>query len=271
LFFANFNAEHALIKNEDNMSFKDHFSNKSRTYASARPTYPPTLYEFLSQVAPFHSHAWDCATGNGQAAIGLAEYFDNISATDASAQQIAHAIPHPKVSYQVALAEKSGLHDRSVDLVTVGTALHWFDLEKFYQEVDRVLKPRGVLAAFGYGFIEAPPEIAEILNTFAGETMLDFWPPEAILNWKDRYQSFPFPYPELDAPQFKISLQWHIQQLKDFVSSWSSVTRYQEKHGRDPTHDFFEELERRWGPPGSVRTIIWPLHMRIGRKTVARH
>lgn len=251
------------------MSFKDHFSDKSKAYAKSRPTYPAELYRYLTGLAPGHEQAWDCATGSGQAAIGLASFFNKVIATDASPEQIEQAMPHQQVSYHVALAEESGLPDHSVELVTVGTALHWFDLEKFYHEVDRVLKPGGILAAFGYGFIEEPPRIAEVLNKFAGETMLDYWPREAILNWKDRYQSFPFPFPEIEAPAFKITLQWDLQQLKDFVSSWSSVIRYKKDHGHAPTPDFFEELEKQWGEPGSARTIVWPLHMRIGRKAPA--
>ena len=57
-------------------NFEDHFSKHSEQYAQHRPHYPDEIYAYLASIAPGHSLAWDCGTGNGQAAIGLAKYFD---------------------------------------------------------------------------------------------------------------------------------------------------------------------------------------------------
>src|SRR6266852_6241589 len=54
------------------MSFKDHFSKQAPDYAKFRPKYPPELFEYLGGIAPQQKMAWDCATGNGQAAVALA-------------------------------------------------------------------------------------------------------------------------------------------------------------------------------------------------------
>lgn len=43
------------------------------------------------------------------------------------------------------------LDNETVDLITVGQALHWLDVSKFYKEVERVLKKKGILAVYGYG------------------------------------------------------------------------------------------------------------------------
>ncbi|TXH78069.1 MAG: class I SAM-dependent methyltransferase, partial [Thiothrix sp.] len=120
--------------------FKDHFSNVAKTYANYRPQYPAELYTWLANISPSTESVWDCACGTGQASLGLAEHFQQVIATDASAQQIAVAEPHPKIEWRVASAEASGLADHSVDLITVAQALHWFDLEQFYAEAQRVLK-----------------------------------------------------------------------------------------------------------------------------------
>ncbi|NJN88139.1 MAG: class I SAM-dependent methyltransferase [Leptolyngbyaceae cyanobacterium SL_7_1] len=126
-----------------NPTFKDHFSDHAQNYAKYRPGYPTVLFDYLATLVERPEVAWDCATGNGQAALGLAAHFPTVYATDASAEQIAHAFPHERIHYRVASAESSGLANCSVDLVTVGLALHWFDRERFYQEVQRVVKPGG--------------------------------------------------------------------------------------------------------------------------------
>src|SRR5262245_44204049 len=91
------------------MSFKDHFSQQANAYAKYRPLYSADLFEYLAALAPARDTAWDCATGNGQAAIGLALYFARVLATDASAQQIAQATPHERVEYRVAVAERTDI------------------------------------------------------------------------------------------------------------------------------------------------------------------
>src|SRR5262245_17105937 len=128
------------------LGFKDHFSKQAAGYAQFRPRYPQDLFEYLGSIAPSRQLAWDCATGNGQAAIGLASVFDRVIATDASEKQIANAQPHGTVEYRVAPAEKSGIGSETLDLIMVAQALHWFDLNRFYSEVSRVLKPEGILA-----------------------------------------------------------------------------------------------------------------------------
>src|ERR1043165_3827980 len=117
------------------MTFKDHFSKQASDYAKFRPRYPRELFEYLGSVAPSRRMAWDCATGNGQAAVELAELFNRVIATDASQKQIANAQPHERVEYRVEAAEASGIESGSVDLIMVAQALHWFDRRRFYEEV----------------------------------------------------------------------------------------------------------------------------------------
>src|ERR671914_2250230 len=103
------------------------FATEAARYAHLRPTYPEELFAFLSTTVASREAAWDCATGNGQAATHLAGYFGQVIATDESAEMIAQAPRDPKISYRVAKAEDSGLEEGSIDLVTVASAIHWFD------------------------------------------------------------------------------------------------------------------------------------------------
>src|SRR5207302_8895398 len=67
------------------------FTTQSKLYAEFRPDYPLALFEFIAASAAGHQLAWDCATGSGQAAVGLARHFDRVIATDVSREQISNA------------------------------------------------------------------------------------------------------------------------------------------------------------------------------------
>src|SRR4051794_17017875 len=103
-------------------SFQDNFSRQSSIYLKYRPTYPDELFDYLSSLCNEHTLAWDCGTGNGQAATSLTKYFDHVFASDPSQAQINNAIRHPKIKYAVEVAESSSLLNKSADLLTVANA-----------------------------------------------------------------------------------------------------------------------------------------------------
>ncbi len=149
-------------------AFKDYFSGHATDYRAFRPAYPRELFAVLADTAPRRELVWDCGTGNGQAAVALAEHFKKVFATDASADQVKNAEPHQRVEYAVAPAEKCPLTDHCADLVTVAQALHWFEFDKFYAEVRRVCRPGGLLAAWTYDLHSVSPTIDVVLNRLAG-------------------------------------------------------------------------------------------------------
>ncbi|MCP4377042.1 MAG: class I SAM-dependent methyltransferase, partial [bacterium] len=205
--------------------FKDHFSDQSGDYLRYRPSYPGALFAFLAEIPPMQHRAWDCATGSGQAAHGLSTHFERVIATDASAAQIDSAVPAANVHYRVAPAEASGLPDRSVDLVTVAQALHWLDLERFYGEVRRVLKPGGLLAVWSYNLLRTDPAIDAEVDAFYSHTVGPYWPPERRLV-ESGYRDLPFPFPELDTPPFAMTARWRLEQLLGYLGTWSATKRY---------------------------------------------
>ncbi len=244
-------------------AFKDHFSAASDRYAAYRPDYPAALFAWLASLCAERDTAWDCATGSGQAALGLAPHFRQIVATDASAEQIAHAHPHPAVVYRVASAETSGLADHSVDLVTVAQAAHWFDLPRFYAEVTRVLKPAGVLAMWSYGRMVLPGEMDAPFQHFYAETIGPYWPPERALI-DDAYRSLDFPFAEIEATDFFIEVEWNLPRLAAYLSTWSAVKRFQDAQGHDPLQALMAELSPLWGDADTAKKLQWPLFLRVG-------
>jgi SAM-dependent methyltransferase len=215
------------------MTFKDHFSGHADGYEAFRPTCPPDLFDDLASLAPSHDLAWDCATGNGQAAYGLTPHFRAVIATDASAGQVAQARPHERVRYLVSPAERSPLADRSVDLVTAAQALHWIDLPCFYDEVRRVCRPGAVLACWCDQLHAIDPQVDGVVCRYYAETVGPYWPPERLLV-EAGYRTLPFPFEELDPASFRMSLRWDLARLMGYLGTWSSSQRYQADRGRDP-------------------------------------
>ena len=247
-------------------AFHDHFSGHAPDYRTYRPNYPPELFAYLKSLAPNAARVWDCGTGNGQAAVALAEHFPGVFATDASAEQIAQAEVHPRVTYAVAPAEKCPLPHGSVELVTVAQALHWFDFDPFYAEVRRVCKPGGVIAAWTYDLHSCWPEIDPILQRLQDEFVGPYWPPERKYVTAS-YRTIPFPFADVPAPPFAMTAEWTLAEMLGYMNTWSATKRFIQTHGFNPVERLTPEFAVMWGDPAGRRTVRWAFHTRIGRVT----
>jgi SAM-dependent methyltransferase len=243
-------------------SFKDHFSDQSAAYAQHRPTYPDDLFQFLADQCDKHALALDCATGNGQAAIGLASHFDRVVATDASAAQVAAAIPNDGVEYRVARAEDNGLPDHSVDLLAVGQALHWFDFGLFFAEAERTIRPGGLLATWCYGLCLVSEDIDRVVDRLYAEIVEDFWPPERRIV-ENAYADIRYPAELLTVPDFYMRARWSIDDMLGYLGTWSACKRYAAHHGQDPVAVIEAQLRDAWSDGGSVQCeVVWPVQVR---------
>jgi SAM-dependent methyltransferase len=250
------------------MSFKDHFSRQAADYAIFRPGYPRELFDYLGSIAPGRQLAWDCGTGNGQAAVGLASVFDRVIATDASEKQISNAEPHERVEYRVAPAENADIPSGMVDLIMVAQALHWFDLDRFYDEARRVLRPGGILAASAYNLLRIEPAIEEVVKRYYYEVVGPFWPPERKL--VEQFANLPFPFQTIDPPKFDMTASWDLDHLIGYLGTWSSTQRFVAAKGSDPLKQITDDLRIAWGNRRQMRKIVWPLILRIGVKEGGR-
>jgi len=243
-------------------SFKDHFSGHSGSYATHRPTYPDALFSFLADCCEQHNLAWDCATGNGQAARALTPFFDKVIATDASDAQIKAAEGDPKVEYRIARAESSGLDDATVDLITVAQALHWFDIPGFLNEAQRVLKPGGVLAVWSYDRCTVNADCDQVINKLYADIVAPYWPPERELV-EEGYQSIELPMPLISAPEFAMKAHWGVEEMRGYLLTWSASQRFIKDRGSDPLALIDGSLRIIWGK--ERRDVVWPLNIKIGR------
>lgn len=245
--------------------FKDHFSGHAGDYAAYRPTYPASLFEWLAQESPGRTLAWDCACGNGQAAVSLAAYFERVYATDASPEQIREAAAHPRVEYAVAGAEHSGLPDGSVDLLTVAQAYHWFDHDAFHTEAVRVLRPGGVMAVWAYSLAQIDDRVDDVMFELFDERLAGYWPPERTYV-DNGYRDLELPFAQLESPSFEMTAEWTLTVLLSYLGTWSSVRRYITSNGIDPVEDLRGAFTTAWGRGDSPRQVRWPLILRACRK-----
>lgn len=243
------------------MTFRDHFSPVAGGYALHRPDYPAALYDALVALAPGHKRAWDCGTGNGQAAVALSRHFDHVVASDASATQLAEAAAAPGVDYVRASASASPIRGRSIDLVTVAQALHWFDLDAFFGECRRVLVRGGVLAAWGYTLLHVTPEVDALIEEFAYVTVGPWWPPERKLI-DTGYMTVAFPFEPAPLPPFFIERVTSADAILGYLGTWSATLRCRQATGEDPVAAIAPRLREAWGP--DPRVARWPLFVHAG-------
>lgn len=194
----------------------------------------------------------------------MASRFALVYATDPSAPQIANAEARPNIDYRVEAAEHCGLADASADLVSVAQPLHWFDHARFYAEVQRVLKPRGVLAAWTYADCRVEPAIDAVKDRLYVELTGPYWPPERA-HVDSGYRSLPFPFEEIASPPFAMSMQWTIGQFLAYLRSWSTTQHYLRDKGEDPVALVEADLRAAWGNADAPREVRWDFHLRCGR------
>lgn len=243
-------------------AFKDHFSAQAGAYQQHRPDYPAALFDWLAAAAPARQLAVDVATGNGQAAVALAERFERVIATEPSAAQLREARPHPRVEYREERAEAIRVDAASVDLLVAAQAAHWFDWPRFADEATRVLRAGGVLAIWSYGNCLVTPAIDALVADFSRDVVGPYWPRERHVV-EEGYAGLSLPFPELGHPGFEMTTRWDARAMLAYLDTWSSVRRCRTATSRDPLALLAGPLAEAWGP--GPRDMRWPLALRAGR------
>ncbi|MET4081140.1 ubiquinone/menaquinone biosynthesis C-methylase UbiE [Pedobacter sp. UYP30] len=242
---------------------KDNFSMQSAEYALYRPNYPKALYDFLFDLVPSKDCAWDCATGNGQVARVLAQQFKMVQATDISENQLKKALELPNVSYRVAAAEEPIFENNQFDLITVGQAVHWFNFDAFYAQVNRTLKPNGVLAIFGYGLMTIDKALDAVIWKLYEQILGKYWDVERKYI-EENYTSIPFIFEEIKTPELQITTTWTFDELIGYLNTWSALQHYKKANERNPIELILTELKEAWGD-AAKKEVIFPVLLRVGK------
>jgi len=244
------------------MEYIQHFAHGAENYQKYRPDYPTALFQYMASLCE-HELAWDCATGNGQAALPLSSYFQEVVASDINQQPLNAALQKDNLSYYCWPAEQTELKDSCVDLITVAQALHWFDLPSFYAEADRVGKPRGIIAAWCYSLGSVTPPVDSVIAKLYHDILGDiYWPKERRYIDND-YKTIPFPYKKIKTPSFVAEKLYNFHDLVGYLNTWSAVKEYQQRQQQNPVDLILPELQAAWGAE-QIHTMRWPIHLLVG-------
>lgn len=245
------------------MESTDHFSSHSEIYSAYRPVYPQPLYDFILRHVEARESAWDCGTGNGQVARVLCRHFKKVFATDISQQQIDQGTRASNIFYSIERAEKTSFEDSQFNLITVAQALHWFQADKFFDEVRRTGSPGGLIAVWGYDLLNISAEIDNLFLKFYHETVGPYWNQSRKLV-ESRYEGIPFPFEAIAAPGFEIVVEWTPEHFEGYLTSWSATQKFISINGFNPAPAFVRSLGPVW-PSGMTKKVTFPLFLKLGR------
>lgn len=252
-----------------------HFGGYASEYSRFRPTYPERLFVRLREVAGREARVLDCCTGSGQAAVGLRRAFDRVVASDVSPRQLAAAPRLPDLLYVAAAAEDTPFAPGTFDLVTVGQALHWLDFDRFFAEVRRIVRPRGVLAAWCYDLARVPPAPGEgrgqergaedeAVHRLYGRILGAHWLPERRFV-ETAYATISVPFEPIETTELRMERRWSLAELLGYLRTWSAARIYAEERGTDPVALVEPELAAAWGDADRRRVVEWPVTLRLFR------
>ena len=243
---------------------KDLFSERSDLYARYRPTYPKELYDYILSFVKEKNIAWDCATGNGQAAVALADHFNKVIATDISAAQIEKAKVKDNIEYLVCPAESTPFDENTFDLVTVAQAYHWIKWNEFKNEVFRVCKSRAIIAVWVYyNHTTGNKKVDDVIHDFYENVTKSYWDDERKFV-EEMYSTVEFNYELLPLKNFETILEWRREDLLGYIASWSAIQKYIKLNGHSPIPIIEEEIKKLW-PEGEVKKVVFPIYLKLGR------
>ncbi|XP_074654569.1 putative methyltransferase DDB_G0268948 [Tubulanus polymorphus] len=264
---------------------KDHASR----YAQARFSYPAdlkdTILDLLTENTDFRPpfcQLIDVGCGSGQSTPLFADHFDRLIGLDVSQAQIEEANTrntYANIKYLIGDASSLPVEDESTEIITAATAVHWFDIPKFYEEVRRMLKPGGVLALWGsalkHGSIEC---VDNAQRSKAATDTLRQIVDEEWAGWGRKNANKGHYIHEL-KPCFQTEKRYNTkvavkQTLDEFILYMSTFSSFEKIQQSDKTRDYSAEIKNRFlnalGYPESAGdtklTVSVPLYCLFTKK-----
>jgi len=145
----------------------DKFTGKAFTYEKFRPEYPYRFIEYLFSTIGLSEDSIisDIGSGTGILSRQLLEEGRRVFCVEPN-EDMRKTAEKNLFSYQNFIsvngsAEQTTLQDKSIDCITVAQAFHWFNVEKFKQECQRILKRSGKVVLVWNSRVADSPLVVE--------------------------------------------------------------------------------------------------------------
>lgn len=195
-------------------------------YLKGRPQYHSLVIgkikEFL-KIDRNLSFALDVGCGTGFSSIVLKELSEKVVGLDISAEMLGLAKRKKGVEYILASAESLPLCAGKFDLITVSQAIHWFDRRKFFEEADRILKPKSWIVAYDNYFLGQMPDNPDFNDWYKEEFLKKFpTPPRAELSFETKSEN-PKYFVLVEENWHENTIELSPKEIVDFLITLTNV------------------------------------------------
>lgn len=212
-------------------------ASHARIYSKFRPTYPKALLDILTgylvRSGSDQDTVVDIGCGSGQSTFYLQDSFKHCIGVDISKAQVQEAQKkceemHCKnVEFRVGNGMDLPMETASANAVTIAQAWHWMaNLEKFYSECKRILKPHGCLAVYGYGNVHLKNELCnQLVRDFYKNTLTGCWHKERC-HIDNEYAEVDLPFSNVERHDIEMPKTYTVEDFIGYVSTWSGYEKY---------------------------------------------
>ena len=176
-------------------------------------------------------HALDIACGTGLSTQALLAIATTVYGTDSSPAMLNFASQPDKIHYALAFATQQPFTDNSFDLITVSSGVHWFDIDKFLQEANRLLKSRCWLVLYENHFIAEMVGNDNFTNWFPDVYLKKYPSPPRNNNYSWTNENLiPKNFNFVTEEKFKNPVVFNKKQLALYFTTQSNIIAAVEKN-----------------------------------------
>ncbi len=196
-------------------------------YSKGRPDFHSNTIKYIKdylQLDKKLNDALDIACGTGLSTKALLEVATNVYGTDNSQEMLNLAPLSGQIQYSVASAEQQPFEDSSFDLITVSSGVHWFDIDKFLIEANRLLRNRSWLVLYENYFISEMVGNDNFTNWFP-DVYLEKYPSPPRNNtylWTNEILA-PKNFNLITEKKFKNAIAFNKKQLALYFTTQSNI------------------------------------------------